>query len=146
MVGNAVSAALGMPTNNIIRFITGMLFGFTIPLFLLPAFNYSKKSDADNEHIVNFKEYIILFSITAAVSIFVFFNNSIILYIASYLSIAGLLLFMMMLNAAIITLIFDSIKKFKLMPYYYSLLIGALITGGELGILKIFHEKVDKII
>src|SRR3989339_1170806 len=40
MVGNALSQPFGIPTNNLARFITGILFGFSITLFLITAFTF----------------------------------------------------------------------------------------------------------
>jgi uncharacterized membrane protein len=142
MVANAVSPLVSFSTSNIARFVTGILFGFTIPLFLIPAFNYSKKSPSQNELIVNYKEYFLLLVMVILLAVVVLLKINLVLYLVAYISIIGLLLFMLLLNASFMTLLFDGIKKLKLMPYYYSLLMGAFITGGELFLFSFFHSKL----
>jgi len=130
MVGNALSQPLGIPTNNAARFITGILFGFTIPLFLIPAFNFSTRRQNDKSRIINLSEYIVLLITLAVVSALVLLKLNFVLYVTAYLSVLGLLLLWTFLNSTIIDLV---IEKFghKSLATHLLLIIGLILTIGE---------------
>jgi uncharacterized membrane protein len=142
LVFNALSPLFNIPTNNILRFITGIFFGMSLPLFLIPAINYSPKSSHDQERIINTKEYLILVGVCLLSILAVIAGIDIIMLAISYLSIAGLLLFILLVNTAIISLLLESMKRIKTMPYYYSLLAGSLVTGLELYLFSYLHIGV----
>lgn len=142
LVFNAISPLFNIPTNNILRFITGIFFGISIPLFLIPAINYSPKSSHDHERIINTKEYLILVGVCFLCILAVIAGIDFIMLTIAYLSITGLLLFILLVNTAIIALVLENMKRVKTMPYYYSLLAGSLVTGLELFMFSYLHIGV----
>lgn len=147
MIFNAISPIFGVPTNNLARFITGILFGFSIPLFLIPAFNFSSKAKYDDEKIINTRNYIILLSIICGMIIPVITQNNLILLIFSYISIFGLILFILLVNASLVMIVLDKVKRIKYSPYYYALLLGSTLTGVELYLFSLMHiEIIEKFI
>lgn len=144
VVFNAISPIFNIYTDNILRFITGILFGISLPLFLLPAINYSPKSSHDRQRVVSKKEYGFLILLTTAIIFLATLKSEAIFYIFSYLSVVGLLLFIMLINTAIITLLLENIKSVKNTPYYYAFLLGSLISGIELFIFSLLHSEIVK--
>lgn len=143
MVANAVSNLFGFgPQGNFIRFVTGILFGFSIPLFLIPVFNCSRRFVFQNEHIITYKEYFILLIIVVLSAFIVLLKIDLFLYLTAYFSITGLLVFALLLNISFIAVVFDEIKRFKLIPGYYLLLIGLIVTVGEFFLLSLLHSKL----
>ncbi|KKL07196.1 hypothetical protein LCGC14_2588450, partial [marine sediment metagenome] len=63
-----------IPFENEVRFITGILFGFSLPWYLLITLNYSKRFNYQNKEILNYKEYLILFSIVLITTIIFLFK------------------------------------------------------------------------
>lgn len=131
MVGNALSTSFGIPTSNTARFLTGILFGFTIPLFLIPAFNFSAKRQSDQGRIINLGEYFVLLITLAVISTLVLLKLDLVLYVAAYLSVLGLLLLWTLLNSTIIDLVIEKFGR-KSLAVHLLLIIGLVLTAGEL--------------
>lgn len=131
---NAISPHFGVPTHNIARFITGILFGFSVPLFLLPVFNDDKRKKADKERIIKTGEYLFLLAAVISVAVLVVIENVPALYFAAYASVVGLVVFASLLNATIVKAILE--QRDKIIRNYWALAIGTMLVVLEL---SLFH-------
>lgn len=140
---NALTDSFGFGSyGNDFRFITGILFGFILPYYLLTALNYSKKFNSKNKHIISIEQYLLLLATVFAASFLVLFKVNFILFVSSYLSVLGLLLFAFMLNITVIILIFDEVKKFNKLSYHYAAVFSFLITANEFIILGSIRSQI----
>lgn len=140
MASHAISTIfISTSFDNTLRFITGILFGISLPWYLLITINYSKRFKFKNTEILNYKEYLLLSLITLAVSTIFLLQIPVILYLSAFISIIGLLIFIFLINATIFILIFDSIKKFQNLSFYYIIIISIIISLLEIIILNHLH-------
>ena len=131
---NAISPHFGVPTHNTARLITGILFGFSVPLFLLLAFNYSVQGKNDERRVIKTGEYIILSITVAVAATLVIIGNAPALYFVAYASIAGLVIFATLLNATIVKAILE--HRDKIIKDCWAVVIGAILATLEL---SLFH-------
>lgn len=138
---HALSALIiSTPYDNILRFITGLLFGFSIPWYLFLTINYSRRFIYQNKEIINYKEYLTLILLVTILASVFLIKISAILYISIYISIIGLLIFIFLINLSILILIFDSIKRIKNKPFYYLIIISIILSILEIITLNLLHD------
>lgn len=141
MAFQAISSIfIDYPWDKEIRFITGILFGFSLPWYLFITINYSKRFNYQEKDIISYKEYLTLSSITTLIAIIFLFKISIILYISVYISIAGLLLFIFLINFSLSILISDNIKKLQKISLYYLIFTSAAFSILEIIALNFLHS------
>jgi len=139
---NAISPHFGVPTHNIARLITGILFGFSVPLFLLPVFNDSPRGKNSEERIIKTGEYLFLFSVVILVTALIIIENVLTLYFAAYASTTGLIIFASFLNATVVKEIFEHYQKF-LRNYWY-VAMGVMLAAGEFTILFLSRTYIEQ--
>ena len=141
---NAISPHFGAPTHNVARLITGILFGFSVPLFLLVAFNYSTQGKNEEKRVIKLGEYISLLVLVAVATTLIIIGNVPALYFAAYASVAGLLIFATLLNATIVKSILE--QRNKTIKDYQVIIIGVLLAAIELSIFHYSRAYIDWLI
>jgi len=100
--------------NNHFRFLTGLLFGSSISIFLFPIFSYSLfKKSIDKQAIKNWKEYFLLIVILAIIFLIHFIKISFAFYFLSYASIIGIVVAYIIINSFLSSLIIGWKRKKK---------------------------------
>jgi len=134
------STFINYPFENELRFITGILFGLSLPWYLLITFNYSRRFKYENKEILNYKEYLFLFSITLITSVVFLLKIPIILYITAYISVIGLLVFIFLINLSVLTLITDLIRKLQKISFLYIFILSIIFSIIEIILLNSLHS------
>ena len=127
---NAISPHLGIPTHNIARLITGILFGFSVPLFLLPVFNDNPRGKNSKSRIIKAGGYLFLLTVVILAAALIIIGNDPALYFAAYASVTGLVIFASLLNATIIKTVLEHYHK--VIGNCWCVTIGLLLAGIEL--------------
>lgn len=100
--------------NNHFRFLTGLLFGSSINIFLFPIFSYSLfERSIDKQAIKNWKEYFLLIVILVMIFSIHFVKISFAFYFLYYASIIGIVVAYIMINSFISSLIICWKRKKK---------------------------------
>jgi len=103
-------------TNNIIRLITGYMFGSGIAIILYPIFIYQYFRNFQKKKIFYHYKYFIYFIITSIIIIFVIILSSSSQGI--YLKIFGIFFYYLSGLAVIFTFFFTNLTLFLLIPYF----------------------------
>jgi peptidoglycan/LPS O-acetylase OafA/YrhL len=140
---NALSPYFDFPTNNLARFITGILFGFSVPLFLLPAFNYSFKNK-NTENIIRWGGYLSLLLVVGLMILTVVVTNSQLLFLMGYASIGGLIIFVTLLNATIVKSLFE--YRQKVLNNYWSIGVGLGLAVIELSLFHLARLQIEQLL
>jgi len=127
---------------NELRFITGILFGISLPWYLLITINYSKKFVYQNKKILNYKEYLLLFLITLVSTILFLLKIPSILYISAYLSTIGLLIFIFLINLSLLILVADIAKKLRKISLVYLIIFSVILSLLEIFSLNLLHSVI----
>ncbi len=125
-----------------IRFITGILFGISLPWYLLITLNYSPRFKYENKEIINYKEYLILFLIATFSTTIFLFRIPFVMYLSSYISIVGLLIFIFLINLSLLILISDIIKLFQKISFLYLIIITTILSVIEIITLNLLHSAI----
>ena len=143
MAAQAISMLfITIPFENEVRFITGILFGFSLPWYLLLTINYSKRFTYHNEEILNYKEYLVLFLIILITAIIFLIKIPIILYISGFISVIGLLIFIFLINLSLLILITDFIKNSQKISFFYLGIISIILAVFEIITLNLLHSAI----
>ncbi|NQV12879.1 MAG: DUF2085 domain-containing protein [Parcubacteria group bacterium] len=139
---NAISPHFGVPTHNIVRLITGILFGFSIPLFLLPVFNDNPRGKNSRSRIIKMGEYVFLLVAVTLATTLIIIENIFALYFVAYASMAGLVIFASLLNATILKEIFEHYRKF--FNNYWFVAMGAVLAAAEFTIFFLSRTYIEQ--
>lgn len=143
MVVQAISSAfLNYAYENELRFITGILFGISLPWYLLITLNYSQRFKYENKEILNYKEYFILIFITLITVITFLFKIPTLLYISAYISTIGLLFFIFSINLTIIIIAFDAIKSLQKTSFLKLSISSLFFSVVEVIVLNLAHSTL----
>lgn len=137
-----MAAFADYPLENELRFITGLLFGFSLPWYILITINYSKRFIYQKKEILNYREYFVLFLITLICAIIFLLKVPIILYITAYISIIGLFIFIFLINLSLLILIADNIKIFQKISFYYLIGLAIIFSILEIIALNLLHSII----
>jgi uncharacterized membrane protein len=136
------SLYINYPLDKEMRFITGILFGFSLPWYLLITIHYSKRFKYKNEEILNYKEYLLLSLITLASATLFLLKIPSILYIIAYLSAIGLLVFIFLINLSLLILTTDLTKKLRKISLGYLIIFSIILSLIEIFSLNLLHSVI----